>query len=244
MKHLKEEKERKPLSKGAKIAICATVGVVVALTVFLVLLLTNQVSGYREAKNYTDEILSTRGAVVAFLDAEGDDELSNEDIELYKKFKSAVEKSESYTESLSASKAMKNEVVSEKYKRAKKELEKLSRYRDVEVLIFDAMEDGELSDDELKVFAESKNDFLVAMATDLTEHRAKFAEFYEKYGEFEDVNDAELDSEYSELMSYSESIAKKYAKISMMDVVGMSRDDILHFYDTIEELNNYLAEKI
>ncbi len=45
-------------------------------------------------------------------------------------------------------------------------------------------------------------------------------------------------------MAAGDELKKKYAEIKMDDVLGMSRDDILRFYGTIEELDNYLAEKI
>ena len=38
--------------------------------------------------------------------------------------------------------------------------------------------------------------------------------------------------------------AENYAEIKFDDVYGMSRDDILKFYATIEELNKILTEKI
>ena len=133
MKHLKEHKEHTPLSKGKKIAICIVIGLVVAGGVFTTLFFVNRISGYREAKNYTDEILGTKDAVAAYLDRKLDGEkLTEDDKKAIDDFKAAVEKAESYTESLSASKALKDKNVSEKYEKAKEELTKASVYKTIE----------------------------------------------------------------------------------------------------------------
>ena len=151
MKHLKEHKEHTPLSKGKKIAICIVIGLVVAGGVFTTLFFVNRISGYREAKNYTDEILGTKDAVVAYLDRKLDGEkLTEDDKKAIDDFKTAVEKAESYTESLSASKALKDKNVSEKYEKAKEELTKASVYKTIEQKIFEVLKDGEISEEELR----------------------------------------------------------------------------------------------
>ena len=67
------------MSKGKKIAICVAIGLVVAGGVFTTLFFVNRISGYREAKNYTDEILGTKDTVAAYLDRKIDGEKLTED---------------------------------------------------------------------------------------------------------------------------------------------------------------------
>ena len=245
MKHLKEHKEHTPLSKGKKIAICIVIGLVVAGGVFTTLFFVNRISGYREAKNYTDEILGTKDAVVAYLDRKLDGEkLTEDDKKAIDDFKTAVEKAESYTESLSASKALKDKNVSEKYEKAKEELTKASVYKTIEQKIFGVLKDGEISEEELKVFDDSDNEFLKSVSSDLKEYRKKVSDFKEKYTDLKGANKKQLDDDYAAITNAGQELTKKYSEIKIDDVYKMSRDDILSFYATIEELNNYLSEKI
>ncbi|MDO4219734.1 MAG: hypothetical protein Q4D22_00660 [Candidatus Saccharibacteria bacterium] len=245
MKHLKEEKKKKTLSRGAKIAICVVAGVLAAVGVCTALWLTNRVTGYREAKNYTSEILSTKAAVEEFLDAKvGEEGISEENKMTFTDYSDAVKKSSDYLESLGATGVLKNETVNEKYETAKKELEKLVRVKDVESKLMEILEDGEISEEELTTLKDLKSDYLTKMAEDLAEYRAKVAEFNEKYADLKGVKKTDLDNDYAALVAAGDELKKKYAEIKMDDVLGMSRDDILRFYGTIEELDNYLAEKI
>ena len=245
MKHLKEHKERTPMSKGKKIAICVVIGLLVAGGVFTTLFFVNRISGYREAKNYTDEILGTKDAVSAYLERKLDGkELSDEDKKAFESFKSAIERAESYTENLGASKALKDTKVSEKYEKAKEELAKLTTNKTVEANLLGVLEDGEISEEELKVFSESGNEYLKNISKDLEDYRKKVKDFKEKYADLKGVDKTQLDNDYAAITNAGQELTKKYAEIKTDDVYKMSRDDILSFYATIEELNKYLSEKI
>ena len=65
----------------------------------------------------------------------------------------------------------------------------------------------------------------------------------EKYADLKGKNKTELDADYAAIQQDGNELAQKYAEIKFEDVYGMSRDDILNFYATMEELSKYLAEK-
>ncbi len=245
MKHLEEHKEHTPMPKGKKITICVVAGLLVAVVVFAALFFVNRISGYREAKNYTDEILGTKDAVVAFFDHKIEGEkLGEDDEKAFGGFKTAIERAESYTESLGASKALKDAKVSEKYEKAKEELGKLTGSGEIEAKIFEVLKDGEISGEELKIFSESENEYLKGVADDLTEYRKKLSDFKQKYADLKGADKKQLDNDYAAITNAGQELTKKYAEIKTDDVYKMSRDDILSFYATIEELNKYLSEKI
>ena len=69
------------------------------------------------------------------------------------------------------------------------------------------------------------------------------AEFHEKYKTNAKKSDAAIE-EYGQLMVEGDELTSEFEKVELADVLGMSRDDILGFYATIEELNNKLSEKL
>lgn len=244
MKHLKEEKEAKSVPRGVKIGICVAIGVLVAVGVCAGLWFKNRVTGYREAKNYAEEIISTKSAVEKYLDAEvGTDGLTDENKKIYEEFIEAVKKSADYMESLGATGALKNATVSEKYEKAKSDFEKIVTVKDTQVKLMNILADGELSEAELTEMGEM-GDYYKALAKDMAEYRKKVAEFNTKYESVKGVNKDDLNNDYAAVVAAGDELKKKYAEIKLEDALGMSRDDILSFYGTIEELDNYLTEKI
>ncbi len=245
MKRPKEQKEHIPMSKGKKIALCLVIGFLAAVGVFVALFFVNRISGYREAKNYTDEILGTKAAVLAYVEREvKSEELSDEDKQIFENFRTAMERAESYTKSLGASRALKDKKVSEKYRIIKERVAELGAYKSVEEKLLEVLGDGKISEEELKIFSESGNDFLRKVAGDLEEYYQKVEDFTEKYASVDSANKAELDNDYAAIINAGQELAKKYREIKTDNVCKMSRDDILSFYATIEELNKYLSEKI
>ncbi len=244
MKHLKEEKSKKSMSRITKIIICVVIGILVAVGVCTGLWLKNRVTGYREAKNYAEEIMKTKSAVEKYFDEKiGEEGLTDDNKKTYEDFVDAVKKSSDYMESLGATGVLKNETVNEKYEVAKSDLEKLTKAKDIEVKLMEIVADGEFSDDDFAQMSEM-GDYLKNMADEIVAYRKKVTDFNAKYENLKGANKKELDSDYAALVAAGDALKKKYAEIKIEDVTGMSRDDILRFYGTIEELNKYLAEKI
>lgn len=242
MKHLREEKVRKNLSRGAKITICVAAGLLAAVGVCVGLWLTNRVTGYREAKNYTTTILETRTAVEDFLNSKiGEEGVTDENQKTFDVFSVAIEKSMSYMESLGASTVRKNEQIDVKYETAKAKMAQLKLAKERGAKLMEILADNEISDDELETIKELGVEKVAKMAEDLAEYRTKVAEFKTKYADTSEINKTALDNDYADLMAAGDELTEKYAEIELSDVLGMSRDDILSFYGTIEELDETLS---
>ena len=134
--------------------------------------------------------------------------------------------------------------MNEKYEAAKAEFDKLSTGLKVEGEMMKVLEDGEITSEEISELEKSDNDFLKTVAKDLTEYRNKVNEFNTTYADIKGKDKTKLDEDYAAITDAGLELKKKYSEIKFEDVYKMSRDDILGFYGTIEELDKYLAEKI
>lgn len=239
------QKDGKKFPIWAIIAIFVAIGLIVATVVFIVMMKVAEAEGYRKAKEDTDEILGTREAVVAYLSAENEGEkLSDENKEKFENFEKAVDELSEKMNKLGESRVVHEESIRVKYDEATDQLGNLQYVSETEQMLADAMEDGALSDEEIEQISNSESEYLKKMAEDFKEYRAKVKEFNEKYADLKGKNKTELDADYAKIQQDGNELKKKYEKIEFDDVYGMSRDDILKFYATIEELNKILTEKI
>ena len=239
------QKDGKKFPIWAIIAIFVAIGLIVATVVFIVMMKVAEAEGYRKAKEDTDEILGTREAVVAYLSAENEGEkLSDENKEKFENFEKAVDELSEKMNKLGESRVVHEESIRVKYDEATDQLGNLQYVSETEQMLADAMEDGALSDEEIEQISNSESEYLKKMAEDFKEYRAKVKEFNEKYADLKGKDKAQLDADYAKIQQDGNELKKKYEKIEFDDVYGMSRDDILKFYATIEELNKILTEKI
>ena len=241
MKHLSEEKPRKRMSRKKKIVIAVIAGVVVCLGVLATLILTREGLAYNEAYDMTVEIAGTKAAVEGFLDSKPEDlEFDEKEQAQITDFEEALNKCANYLESFSALNVMKDEKIAEVYNRAKTESGKLEKLKtiwgDVKLLL-------EINDENLEKLKSSSSKKLAELATKLSEYRAKLAEFHAKYEMNAKKSDAAIE-EYGQLMVEGDELSAAFEKVELKDILGMSRDDIMGFYETIEELNNKLSEKL
>lgn len=229
----------------AIVAIFVAIGLIVALVVFLVMMKVGEATSYREAKDYTDEILSGREAVAAYLNGENEGEkLSDENKEKFENFEKAVDELSEKMKKLGETRAVHDDSIRVKYDEATDQLGNLQYVSETEQMLADVMDDGALSDEEIEQISNSESEYLKKMAADFKEYRAKVNEYKEKYADLKGKNKSELDTDAASLKKLGDELAKKYEKVGFDDVYGMSRDDILKFYATIEELNKILTEKI
>ena len=98
--------------------------------------------------------------------------------------------------------------------------------------------DGELSDEDIAKMKESEIGTISAYATDLGDYKAKVAEFYTQYKDVDISKNDEMNTAKDALVKLGEELTQRYAKMNLVDVLEMSRDDILAFYDTIDLLKN------
>jgi hypothetical protein len=227
------------------IAIFVGIGLIVALTMFIVMMKVGEAESYRDAKEKTDTIVSSCGAVKAYLKAENEGEkLSDENKTLFENFEKAVDESSEIMKKLGDSRVVHNEDIREKYDTATDELGQLQFVAETEQLLMDALEDGALSDEELDLLEKSESELLQQMAKDYKTYRANAKAYNEKYADLKGKNKTELDADFAKLKQDGEELVKKYAKIDFEGVYGKSRDDILKFCGTIEEINKIISEKI
>jgi hypothetical protein len=227
------------------VAIFAGIGLVAALIVFIVMMNIGIAESYREAKEFTEEIVGTCEDVKAYLYGENEGEkLSDENKTKFENFEKAVEKDTDIMKKLGESRVVHDEEIRVKYDKATEELGQLQLVSETEQLLMDAMEDNALSDEELDEFEKSGSELLQQIAKDYKAYRENVKAYNEKYADLKGKNKTELDADYDKLKKEGEELAKKYAKIEFDGVYGKSRDDIFQFCGTIEEINKIISEKI
>lgn len=240
MRRLKEDKPRREMARDRKITIIAIIGVVVMLVVFVVLAVTRERIAYTEAHDMVSGIASTRGAVEKFLDKEPKSlEFTEAEQKRMDEFEAALTKTKDYIESLSASNVMKNAEISEAYEKVKAEYPKIEKmaaiWNDVKLLL-------DLTDENIAKLKDSESEKLAVLGEELSEYRAEMTNYHQIHD-----NGAKKDrliEDYGKMHNIGAEFEKEYAEIKLDDILGMSRDDILQFYATIEELNNKLSEKV
>lgn len=242
MKHLKTERKREPISKTKIIVICVVLGVLAFGGTLLGLLLSRGNLGYEEARNYADEILKTKVEVSEFLDGEVKDiELTDEEKTKFENFEKATDKAASYLENLSASNALKNKEVNEKYEKAKADFEKLQEVAKTEKALYGLFNSEEI---DLSEIEKSDNEFLKKFAKTISDYKEEAKNFVEKYQDVETIDEDVMIEDYGKFQLKGESIIDEYSETSFKDIFGYSKDDVLKFYASIEELVSILNEKI
>lgn len=242
MKHLKTERKREPISKTKIIVICVVLGVLAFGGTLLGLLLSRGNLGYEEARNYADEILKTKVEVSEFLDGEVKDiELTDEEKTKFENFEKATDKAASYLENLSASNALKNKEVNEKYEKAKADFEKLQEVAKTEKALYGLFDSEEIDLGEIE---KSDNEFLKKFAKTISDYKEEAKNFVEKYQDVGTIDEDVMIEDYGKFQLKGESIIDEYSETSFKDIFGYSKDDVLKFYASIEELVSILNEKI
>ena len=89
------------------------------------------------------------------------------------------------------------------------------------------MYDGELSDKDLEALSESDYEYLVNMAKVINDYRGKVKKL--------SVKDKDFEKNYKSLLEEGESLNKKYAIVKYEDIIGVKKEDVLAYYDRIDE---------
>ena len=240
MRRLGEERVRRPMSTGKKVVLVLVLGVLALVGVFGALALTHERINYAEARETVSGIASTKESIEKLFDAKLESlDLSDEDKVVMNEFETALAKCKDYKTSLEASNVLKDEEVAKKYDEVKEKyvrIEKLSQSWNDTKLLFD------LTDENLATLKKSSNQTLKTLAEELSEYRAEVANFKKQY-ETNAKKDSAVIEAYGKMQLIGDELNKKYENMSLETIIGMSRDDILGFYETIEELNNILTAR-
>ena len=182
------------------IAIVVGIGLIVALTMFIVMMKVGEAESYRDANEKTDTIVSSCEEVKAYLQAENEGEkLSDENKTLFENFEKAVDESSEIMKKLGDSRVVHNEDIRTKYDAATDELGQLQLVAETEQLLMDALEDGALSDEELDMLEKSESELLQQMAKDYKDYRENSKAYNEKYADLKGKNNTELDTDFAKL---------------------------------------------
>jgi hypothetical protein len=179
------------------------------------------------------EVASTRGAVEKFIDTKAVDvKLTEDELKVWTDFEEAYSKANN-----SYNKARNYDLMKSERNKTDEEWQKVQKLYKAEQTIKLAT-DGELSDEDIAKMKESEVGVIASYATDLGDYRAKIAEFNTQYKEVDISKNDEMNTAKDSLVKLGEELTQRYAKMSLADVLEMSRDDILAFYDTIDLLKN------
>ena len=228
MRRLGEERVRRPMSTGKKVVLVLVLGVLALVGVFGALALTHERINYAEARETVSGIASTKESIEKLFDAKLESlNLSDKDKAVMEEFETALAKCKDYKTSLEASNVLKDEEVAKKYDEVKEKyvrIEKLSQSWNDTKLLFD------LTDENLATLKKSSNQTLKTLAEELSEYRAEVANFKKQY-ETNAKKDSAVIEAYGKMQLIGDELNKKYENMSLETIIGMSRDDILGFYD-------------
>jgi hypothetical protein len=164
-----------------------------------------------------------------------------------------------YYVSLGASSAMKDEKVKEKYAGLAGMMEgaddgfvtldavrgKFSEMRLVAIWLvdlIDVMSEGGYAG--LLVMREkAPNEFAAEMASVMAEYLEKVTAFSNKYAEAHADNYGVMTEEYGVILAEGEALERKYEKMTLVDVVGVSEQDVRGWFEELRQLRVILEEK-
>ncbi len=225
------------------VVILAVLGLVIAGIVCFVLIKNAETNDLRHSREAAEEIIGTKAAVEEYLKTKSETiEISDENKEAFEDFENAVAKLNDLMDKLSECGTVKDGDAKGKFEEAKAIHDRIRTVGETEQQLMNVLGDGTLSGEELDELANGNNEYLKNLAKEFKDYRAQVASYSEKYADLKGKNKTELDADAAKLKQAGEELAKKYAEVKFDDVHGMSRDDILKFYATIEELNKILAE--
>ncbi len=241
---MKIEKQERKIPIWAIVVALVVLGLIIAGIVCFILVKNGEAEDLKKARGLSSDIFETKVVVENYINAKTETlELTEEDKELFEDFENSIAKTSDLMKELGDCRAIKDEEAKKKYDEAAGIFEKMLDYAETEQQLMNTLSDGELNGEELDELKNGRNEYLKKIAEELKGYEAKILEFNEKYADLKGKNKVELDNDAAEIKQLGDELKNKYGSIKLDDVYGMSRDDILHFYATIEELNKYLTEK-
>ena len=226
---------KRNMKKASKKAIFfRTLGAVfLAAGVVFTMMIVGRMRSLDEFKANLAKISETRTAIEAWIDGKVESaELGDEELKAWDEFETAYRTASDGYAIVEPSEFARKErdTLKEQWGR----IEKLYRVEQIIRL----MTDGELDDEDLAKMSEADNEKLKTYAADLIDYRAKVADFKEKYETVDTSKNVEMKTAYDGLIKLGDELQAKYGEMSLADILEMSRDDILAFYETIDLLKN------
>ncbi len=218
------------MKKAVVIGIIIGAGIIAAGVVFGGLTI-HRVRSLDEYKENLVKIAETRGAIEKFIDTKAKSEkLTDEELGVWADFEAAHKELADRFAKVSESDFAKDQ--RENLKTGFERIEKLyAAEQSLKVAT-----DGELSDEDLMVMKSSANQKIANYAADLAEYHAQVKAFNDEYSKVDTAKNDAMKKKYDELVKMGDELVQKYGEMGLEDILEMSRDDILVFYDTIELL--------
>lgn len=232
-------------SNKLKIGLCVAAVLVIAGVVFAVLFFANKAKDeqvekvdYKEVQAKVQRLVKGREETEKFLDLKiKSAKLSEEEQKVVEEFEKVVpddDKMQAVLQEITDANANKNETIKEAVDKVSISYIHLHALYLVEKDM-SVMYDGELSDKDLEALGKSEYKYLVDMARDISDYREKVKKISAK--------DKDFEKSYKTLLDEGEKLSKKYATVKLEDITGTKKEDILAYYDRIDELNKVLLEQ-
>ena len=211
--------------------------------VFVVLFTTSRVN-YSGASSKIDEILTSRDTVADVLNTEVSD-YSKFDAQKLQDYASTVRATKEKVDALRANKACSVEKFKERCDELGEIYDKLVLSADsTDIIIKFVTESSDIagvSTNTLNEMADSSNMYLQTMAKDLLDYKKAVDDFKSKY--VANADDTDFVVDYSEIDKKYQALKSKYSEIESEQLFGASDEELLSFYDKIEELKKLFAEE-
>lgn len=211
--------------------------------VFVVLFTTSRVN-YSGAVEKSEAILSSKETVSEVLNTKLDD-LSKFDAAKLENYSATIKETKEKLGELQSEKACTDTKYKEKCEELGKAFEKLELSSDSTAVIIKFVNESQdiagVSSDTLNELKNSTNPFLQELGNDLIEYRGLVDSFKEKY--VANADDVDFVADYSKIDEKRVELLDKYSKISSEKLFGASNEELLSFYDKIEELKKLFAEE-
>ncbi len=215
----------------------ATAGIVT------VVLFTTSGVNYKDAIAKSEEILASKELVSEILNTRINS-IDNYDESKANNYVQKIQETKSVLDELLASKACegkykeKCDALGGSFDVINKSAESVSA---ISKFVAESKDLAGISNDTLSEMKKSSNEFIQQMASDVIDYRRLIDDFSAKYGANADATD--YVSDYSKIADKTEELKEKYTKIDSEKLYGVSSEEILSFYDKVEELKNAFAEE-
>ena len=219
-------------SNKVKIGLYIAAVLVIAGVVFVGLFFANKSKdeqvekvNYKEVQAEVQEFMNGREETEKFLD------LKIKSVKLSEEERKIVDKMQAVLQKVKDVNANKDRAIEEAVNKVALSYINLRKLYLVEKDM-SVMYDGELSDKDLEALSKSDYEYLVNMAKVINDYRGKVKKL--------SVKDKDFEKNYKSLLEEGESLNKKYAAVKYEDIIGVKKEDVLAYYDRIDELNRTL----
>ena len=230
--------KRKDLRKYIELA---GVGILAFVGIFATLAIIGK-KDYAGAAAKTEEILGTRAAVEALVNGEST-AFGDAEKDVFDEFEKAYDLCSKNLEDLKSNNASKDDYVGSSLIDIEEELKKLSALNELERAFAGVAGKENLSDEELSALATTKNVWLAGFVKDLQDYRTAADELMAKYTDVDDYDKKAMEEDFGNVQLIGRELAKKYENADLSAMLGFEKSEIWKFYDKVEELNKYLADK-